>query len=330
MKKFLVIQTAFIGDAILASALLEKLHRYYPEAQTDFVLRKGNEGLFKNHPFLNEVIIWDKKEGKFRNLFRVVKKLRKTKYDYLINLQRFASSGIISCFAKAETKIGFDKNPLSFCYDVKIDHHIGNGMHEIERNQKTIESITDSNAAKPSLYPTSQDVDFIADLLKKHDVSNQKYYCLAPASVWFTKQFPEEKWVELIHKLDMNPVFLLGAPGDNELCERINKKAGNKCFNLAGKLSLLQSAELMKNATMNYVNDSAPMHLASAMNASVTAIFCSTVPEFGFGPLSDNSRIVQTSEKLSCRPCGLHGFKSCPEGHFKCGNGINSLEFRGI
>jgi heptosyltransferase-2 len=78
----------------------------------------------------------------------------------------------------------------------------------------------------------------------------------------------------------------------------------------------------MKNADMNYVNDSAPMHLASAMNAKTTAIFCSTVPEFGFGPLADGARIVEITEKLDCRPCGLHGFKECPKGHFNCGNQI--------
>jgi ADP-heptose:LPS heptosyltransferase len=79
----------------------------------------------------------------------------------------------------------------------------------------------------------------------------------------------------------------------------------------------------MKLATMNYVNDSAPLHLASAMNAPVTAFFCSTIPEFGFGPLSENNQIIQTEEKLNCRPCGLHGKKVCPEGHFKCGTEIN-------
>ena len=70
---------------------------------------------------------------------------------------------------------------------------------------------------------------------------------------------------------------------------------------------------------MNFVNDSAPMHLASSVNAKTTAIFCSTVPEFGFGPLSDLSQVVEIKEKLKCRPCGLHGKKACPEGHFKCG-----------
>ncbi|HDO06155.1 MAG TPA: glycosyltransferase family 9 protein, partial [Bacteroidetes bacterium] len=73
---------------------------------------------------------------------------------------------------------------------------------------------------------------------------------------------------------------------------------------------------------MNYTNDSAPTHLASAMNAPVAAIFCSTVPEFGFGPLSATSFVIQTTENLFCRPCGLHGKKVCPKKHFKCAETI--------
>ncbi|HPT10302.1 MAG TPA: glycosyltransferase family 9 protein, partial [Bacteroidales bacterium] len=68
--------------------------------------------------------------------------------------------------------------------------------------------------------------------------------------------------------------------------------------------------------------DSAPMHLASAVNAPVSVVFCSTVPEFGFGPLSDRSFLIQTEENLDCRPCGLHGYNACPKKHFRCATGI--------
>ena len=95
---------------------------------------------------------------------------------------------------------------------------------------------------------------------------------------------------------------------------------------LAGKLSFLQSAALMKQAKMNYVNDSAPLHFTSAVNAPVTAIFCSTIPAFGYTPLSDRSFIVETKEHLICRPCGLHGRKACPLGHFKCAYGIETAQ----
>ena len=111
---------------------------------------------------------------------------------------------------------------------------------------------------------------------------------------------------------------------ENDNCDNIIKNCQHKNIsNLCGELSFLQSAALIKNAEMNYVNDSAPMHIASSMDAPTTAIFCSTIADFGFGPLASNSKIVETKEKLNCRPCGLHGLKKCPEKHFKCATTIN-------
>jgi heptosyltransferase-2 len=319
LKKILIIQTAFIGDVILATAAAEKLHNSFPDAQIDFLLRKGNESMLDKHPFINSVIVWNKKNGKVKNLFRLTKLVRKTKYDYVINLHRFASSGIITALSGAKTKIGFDKNPLSFLFSKTVKHQIGNGLHETERNQLLIESITDKQIAKPKLYPKASNYDAV----KKY--TEQEYVCMAPTSVWFTKQLPHQKWVELCNQYDTGfKIYLLGAPGDYNACNKIATETKNKNVqNLAGKLSFLDSAALMQNAVMNYVNDSAPMHIASAVNAPTTAIFCSTVPAFGFGPLSSNSKIVELTEKLNCRPCGLHGYKKCPETHFKCGFNID-------
>ena len=116
---------------------------------------------------------------------------------------------------------------------------------------------------------------------------------MSPASVWFTKQLAKEKWVELIEAIGRKKtIYLLGAPGDAELCNALITATHDGVQSLAGQLSLLQSAALMEGATMNYVNDSAPMHLASAMNAPVTAIYCSTVPYFGFGVRSRTYRSV--------------------------------------
>jgi ADP-heptose:LPS heptosyltransferase len=150
---------------------------------------------------------------------------------------------------------------------------------------------------------------------------------MAPSSVWFTKQLPFEQWVKLIKKKSAaepsSKIYLLGAKNEADYINSIIAAAGSaQAINLAGQFSFLDTASLMRDAQMNYVNDSAPLHIASAMNAPVTAFFCSTVPGFGFGPLSDHSTIAQTTENLDCRPCGLHGHRECPKGHFKCGFGI--------
>ena len=119
------------------------------------------------------------------------------------------------------------------------------------------------------------------------------------------------------------PIYLLGGPGDKQLNEQIIQEVDKtNVVNLAGRLSFLASAALQKGAVLNYVNDSAPMHFASSVNAPVAAIYCSTVPDFGYGPLSSNSFIIETKESLSCRPCGLHGKKQCPLKHFNCAESI--------
>lgn len=325
MHKILVIQTAFIGDAVLATGLLEKLHLYYPSSQIDYLVRKGNEQLFARHPFIHEVLIWDKKKNKYKNLWQILKSIRSKKYDIVVNVQRFAATGILTAFSNAKETIGFDKNPFSFLFTKKIKHIVSDGshaLHEIERNHQLIQSFTDEVAAKPKLYPGDENFKTVAKY------KQQKYICIAPASVWFTKQFPADKWISFIHQLPENiKAFLLGAPSDKSLCDEIISQCSHmNVVNLAGQLGFLESAALMKDATMNFVNDSAPMHFASSVNAPVTAVYCSTVPSFGFGPLSDKSFIVETPEKLSCRPCGLHGKKECPLKHFNCANYITNKQ----
>ncbi len=317
MQKFLIIQTAFIGDVVLATAMVEKLAQHYPEARIDFLVRRGNEGLLQNNPHLHEVLVWNKKEHKLKNLFAVLFRIRKTKYDKVINLQRFFATGLLTAFSAAEESIGFDKNPLSFLFTKKIKHIIskGNGTrHEVERNNDLIRSFTDDVFNRPKLYPSSTDISVI------ESYTRSPYVTMTPGSVWFTKQYPVEKWIELISNFPPGyAVYLLGGKENATECEHIKNSAVNaKAEVLAGKLSFLQSAALMRTAAMNYVNDSAPLHFASAVNAPVTAVFCSTVPAFGFTPLSDRSFIIETPEKLGCRPCGLHGHKACPEKHFKC------------
>jgi ADP-heptose:LPS heptosyltransferase len=312
-QKFLIIQTAFIGDVVLATSLIENLHAEFPDAQIDFLVRKGNEGLLYNHPLLHRVLIWDKKKNKIKNLFRLLFIIRKEKYDKVINVQRYAATGILTAFSKAKEKIGFDKNPLSRFFDVKVEH-VFEGLHEIERNHLLVKHFINSPVLKPKLYPLDADEECINKYVK------QQFITISPASVWFTKQYPPNKWASFINKLPHNiTVYLLGGKNDRSLCEAIiQMTASNSPVNLCGELNFLQSAALMKYAKMNYVNDSAPMHFASAVNAPVAAVYCSTVPGFGYGPLSDIKFIVEQTGSLYCRPCGLHGYKECPQSHFKC------------
>ena len=320
---FLVIQTASIGDVVLVTPVLEALHDKYPSARIDLLIRKGFESLFYGHPFLNNVLIWDKKKDKYKNLYRIITEVRSSHYDLVVNVQRFFTSGLVTVLSGAKETVGFDKNPLSWFFSRRVPHYISQsvkGQHEADRNLSLLGPVFSNAERQLKLYPTKEDLAHTSAL------KPSPYICIAPASLWFTKQLPEALWVEFVKKVPQHiHVYLLGSAADKNLCRRIIEDAGHpNAMELAGRLSLLESAALMRDALMNYVNDSAPLHLCSAVNAKTTAIFCSTVPNFGFGPLSDDAAVVETSEPLSCRPCGLHGHKSCPQKHFICGNSINT------
>jgi heptosyltransferase-2 len=317
LKRILIIQTAFLGDVVLASPIWENLHRQFPDAQLDVVVKKGNESLLAKHPFLHQVYTFDKRQ-KIKNLWNLGRQLRQQRYDLVINLQRFASSGVLTMLAKGKESRGFEKNPLSLFFSKRYEHELKGGWHEVDRNLQLIADLVTQPKKRPQLYPTLSDMERISSF------QTQTYYCLAPTSVWFTKQAPKKIWLELIEKLASTEVkiYLLGAPADYAYLEAMRQAVPEvKVENLAGQLTLLQSAALMAKAQRNFVNDSGPLHLASATNAPVSAFFCSTVPEFGFGPLSDDSKIIEVNN-LACRPCGLHGHKSCPKGHFQCGEGL--------
>jgi ADP-heptose:LPS heptosyltransferase len=325
----LIIQTAFIGDTILASQFARAVKEQWPEARVHFLLRKGNESVIEGLPTVHRTWIWDKQGGKARNLRLLISELRKIQFSLVFNLHRHFNSGLITSLMHAPVKVGFRQNPLSFFYSHKVNHQIPHRSgseviwHEVQRNLQLIQAVVpelkigdNSKNYRPELPLKDKHFEKVAAFTQGN------YFVMAPASVWFTKAWPEHKFRELTLELVKHGrVLFIGAPSDRALCERIMQGTPG-CVNLCGELNLLDSAALMKNALRVFVNDSAPLHLASCVNAKTTAIFCSTVPSFGYTPLAKDSVVVDVGQELACRPCGLHGHKACPLGHFKCAEDI--------
>ncbi|WP_075426299.1 lipopolysaccharide heptosyltransferase II [Candidatus Kryptonium thompsonii] len=317
-KRILIIQTAFIGDVVLALPLLQVLRKNFPSAKIDFMLIPRTAELLKNHPDVNDVIIFDKK-GKDKGLMGIIKMVKlvsQRNYDAVFIPHRHFRSAIIPFLAGIKIRVGFDKSVFKFLYTHVVKYK---QIHEIERNLSLLEPFGIKFQVKelPNLYPSEYERDYIDRFISN---VNSKLICIAPGSVWATKRWLKERFAELVKLLieDGFVVALVGGVEDFELCEEIkNMISSENVFNFCGKLSLLQSAELLRRSILLVSNDSAPMHIAVAMRTPVVAIFGSTIPEFGFYPYGEKDKIVQV-ENLYCRPCGIHGRKKCPEGHFKC------------
>ncbi|WP_459491361.1 glycosyltransferase family 9 protein [Aquirufa aurantiipilula] len=320
-SKVLLIQTAFLGDAVLATALLEKIRMESPDTEIHILVRKGNESLFKAYPYTNLKTVWSyDKSRKWSSWLELRRDLSKEHFDAVYVIQRFLGMGLLSLCIGAKRVVGFDKNPMSLFFTEKVRHEWGTGIHEVERNTALVKSWLGEKVFKPCLRAPK--IDLATEMQKK------EYICISPGSVWETKRLPIRIWIEFIQLLPENQVVvLMGSPGEIELSNQIADAfhgSNRVVLNETGKHPLLASAYIFQQSKMSFVNDSGPMHICSAENVPTVAVYCSTIPSFGFGPLADWNRIVETKHVLDCRPCGDHGKKNCPLGHYACGEGIEA------
>lgn len=345
MRPILIIQTAFLGDAILATSLVGQVAAAYPGHPIYVLTRRGHESLFEFHPQVKKVLVWDKRGGflkKYLAWWRVWRTLCALgSFEVIFNLQRFFSMGLLSVLTPAKLRVGFSQNPLSFAYSARKRFEIqttnwdGSLKHEVQRNYELLQLVQPRLPYKVALDLRPQ-VFWNPETERSLEIPPASYVALAPASVWETKQWPEEMWIKLLEQLAIHPdylgthFYLLGGPGDVSKCERIqgalSQQVKDRVKIVAGKWSLLESFIFLKSAKILIANDSAPIHMASAVNTPTWAIFCSTLPQFGFYPLADFSQVREVLN-LPCRPCGIHGKKACPLGHFKCALDINVESF---
>ncbi len=158
--KFLIIQTAFIGDVVLATPMAEALAQL-DNAEIHFLVRKGNESLLENNPFIERVWIWNKQQNKLRNLFQLGNEIRREKFDCVVNLQRFASTGFLTWRSGADKRIGFEENPFSFCFSSKFKHEVNNGLHEVNRNLELLREFVPGDFP-PRLFPSVKNFEKVA------------------------------------------------------------------------------------------------------------------------------------------------------------------------
>lgn len=169
---------------------------------------------------------------------------------------------------------------------------------------------------RPRVYPNAADHAAAAAILPAPPNDSRPLLALAPGSVWATKRWPY--FAELARAIQRRArCVVVGSGADRELAEGIRAATAGDAVDATGRLSLLASAALIGRSAAIVSNDSAPLHLASAMNVATVAVFGPTVPEFGFGPLAERSLVAQ-HQGLACRPCHPHGPRVCPLGHWRC------------
>jgi len=310
-----VVQTSFIGDAVLTTPLLEHLAREGGDG-VDVIATRVTAPLLKTHPAVRRVITYDKRHGGAAEFLRVARAARGDRQAYLA--QGSARSAALALAAGCRERIGFDTSDGRWLYTARI--RFRDDWHHARRlvSLATAAAGTlDDAVIRPSLYPTRDDASAVDAILDGRDTSARPLVALAPGSVWHTKRWPGFGALAAL-LADEADFVIVGGAGDSAAAAQVAQHAARaRVTNATGRLSLLGSAELIGRAALLVCNDSAPQHLASAMGTPTITVFGPTVPDFGFGPLAPGSRTAG-EESLSCRPCDRHGPRECPLGHWRC------------
>ncbi len=319
MRGALVIQTSFLGDVILTTPLIAELAKRGP---VDVLATPQGAAVLANNPNIRSVIPYDKRGtyGSTLTLWQTIRELRARRpYEVAYLAQGSFRSGLIAMMTGAKERIGFASSAGRVLYTTQRPYRPE--RHHAER----LWSLSMSECAdpptpeqiRPRVYPSDADRRAIDLLLRRDGATDEPFVALAPGSAWGTKRWPY--YAELAKRLsDDFMIAIIGSKADAQIAEEIiSELPSGRVINGTGGLPLLASAELIGRAQAIVTNDSAPQHLASAMGTPTLTIFGPTVPEFGFGPLSERHAVAGTKE-LSCRPCHRHGPERCPLGHWRC------------
>lgn len=317
MTSSLVIQTSFLGDTVLTTPLIAELARRGP---VDVVTTPASASLLANHPAIRAVVSYDKRQSDsgVRGFLRLAKRLRGFSYQGAYLAQGSLRSAALAAAAGVSRRVGFATSAGRPLYTERVEYR--EDLHHAARLLRLAKpnAVPSSNEIRPRLYPGIPERGAVDRFLALHGAldGSLPLVALAPGSVWATKRWPF--YGALAQELRSRArVIVLGATEDASLATEVCAAAGSGALNAAGVFTLLGSAELIRRCRVLVTNDSAPQHLASAVDTPTLTIFGPTVPTFGFGPLARHSATMGLNE-LACRPCDRHGPRKCPLGHWRC------------
>ena len=297
--KILIIHTAFIGDIVLSTPLIQKLKDLYPKSEIDYLTLPTNQSVLYNNPNLNEIILYDKK-GKdkgIKGFLRILKILKQKKYDYAVIPHRFIKSILLAKLAKISDIVGFDVATGSSLLDKKV--HYDMKKHEVERLLNLVEY--EGEKIPVRIYPAKENFVKIEKMLTISGYTGkkeQKLILVAPGSQRPEKMWPIEKYREIIERLKKNKNYFIGITGSKSEKELpLNFEKDKNVIDFRGEISLVEFGALISKADVVVGNDSSPIHIASGFEKPfVIGIFGPGKRSLGFFPWTEKSNVIEDNE----------------------------------
>lgn len=330
--KILIVRFSSIGDIVLTSPVIRCVFQQ-KKAEITYLTKAAFAAIPAANPMVSRVIALGEQPNIINDKIRYATSFEELStllqaggYDYVIdlhhNLRSFRVKNALKCPA-----FSFDKLNLKKWLLVNTGINLLPPVHIVQRYMDTVAALgvkydgqgldfhlpastaTTTEAILEAEFPVVQKTPFVAFVI---------------GATHATKRLPENKIIEICQQLSM-PVVLLGGPSEVPAGQRIARSSAN-VVDTCGRLSLFQSAEMVRRAQVVITHDTGLMHVAAAFRKRVISVWGNTVPEFGMYPCYPDGLSMNTTVEvrpLSCRPCSKIGSNHCPKGHFRCMNDIS-------
>ncbi len=325
-QKLLITRTDRIGDVILSTPVFSAVKKQYPDVHITAMVLKETAPIVRGNPWIDEVIIFDKK-GEHKSWLKTYSlglNLRKEKFDAVIHLHPTNRVNVISWAAQIPVRIGYrvlrgghGKNDFLLTHKIPEQKWQGK-KHEAEYNFDLLKLMQVPQPERLVFHFPLQKQDQ-EDLMKLMPRKLTDHYAVFhPSASCVSKRWPEERLAVVADRMSAQYGILPIIIGEGEgvaHAEAMQKHMKEESLNLSGKLSLGMLGWLLKGARLLVSNDSGPVHLAAALETPVVSIFGRNQPGLSptrWRPASEKSTFIH--KDVGCTVCLAH---KC-EINFKC------------
>jgi heptosyltransferase-1 len=310
--KILILKPSSLGDVVHALPVLRLLKRHWPQSEIYWWLEAGLVPLLEGDPDLTGLFTFERRRwaapSQWSQLWQQVRAIRQQRFDWVIDLQGLARSGILAWLANAGSSIGLD-NPREGAregargfYDLTAPRSPP-GTHAVERYLSVLPALGVPVDRPFEWLPPRREI--AARIQKKWNPGGDRWIVLLPGARWETKRWPVEHFVALTKELLATTpevrCAVLGTAADSPRARLIVSADPARCLDLTGQTSLSEMIEWVRLSSLMITNDTGPLHVAAALDKPVVAIFGPTDAD-STGPYRQRDRVLQNMS-LPCVPC---------------------------
>ncbi len=309
-KRVLIVKPSSLGDVVTALPVLRGLRRTHPDAHIAWLISTTCSDILKNDPDIDELIYFERKKlGKcwrspqaFAALLNFKRQLKRGCFDWVIDLQGLARSGIFTSWTKAPLRAGFAgvREGADRFYNRRIEVQ---AKHTVDRNIELARSLgIDAQPEDMTLSVPPAAEEFVKNFQQTHGLACRDYLICVPPTRWKTKLYPVRYWQRVIADISARlPIVLLGSPAPDEmqLCNKVAKGLGQEVINAAGQTGLAEMVALIAGSRGVICCDSAAKFIAPAVGVDAITLIGPTKVELT-GPYLKGKALIGD---VACQGC---------------------------